>query len=205
MLVGYEGRFVVDAHIHITTLYKVTKEAKEGAPIPVEPFDNSPLTLYDMARYGIDMCILLPSWVGTTNEMQAMLVDKYPDKFRACCSDQKLKIKVHRGEAKWTLEAACEEVEAALKTGKFVGIGEFVPGVMQYQRTVTDRERLDEFRAFMDLSAKYGVALQFHESNRLNMLRGLSAECALIQQYYTRTFVLCQIAETRYARVAKCT
>ena len=93
----------------------------------LEPFDNSALALYDMQRYGVDMGILLPSIIGTTNEFQAMIVDKYPDKFRACCSDQKLKIKVHRGEAKWTLEAAVAEVEAALKTGKFVGIGEFAP------------------------------------------------------------------------------
>jgi hypothetical protein len=149
-------------------------EGWNGLSAELEPFDNSALALYDMGRYGVDMGVLLPSIIGTTNEFQAMIVDKYPDKFRACCSDQKLKIKVHRGEAEWTLEAAVAEVEAALKTGKFVGIGEFAPGGMGYRRRVSDRERLDEFRAFMDLAAKYGVAIQFHEFNRMQMLRGLS-------------------------------
>ena len=134
---GYEARFVVDTHAHITTLYKpagkksLELEAKglwNGLNGELEPFDNSPLTLYDMERYGVDMCILKPSITGTTNEMQAMLVDQHPDKFRAMCSDQKLKIKVWREEKEWNLQDAVDEVEAALKTGKFVGIGEFVPG-----------------------------------------------------------------------------
>jgi len=171
MSLRFEGRFVVDAHVHITTLYK-PRGMKEGWDFPegwtglhgeVEPFDNSAFTLYEMERYGIDMCILKPSVIGTTNEMQAMLVDRYPDKFRAFCSDQKLKIRVARGEAEWTLEAALEEVEAALKTGKFVGIGEFVPSNPDPKHVYTFRERLDEFRAFCDLAAKYGVAIDFHE------------------------------------------
>jgi predicted TIM-barrel fold metal-dependent hydrolase len=116
-----------------------------------------------MERYGIDMGVLLPSIVGTTNEMQAMLVDKYPDKFRACCADQKLKIKVARGETKWTLEAALEEVETALKTGKFVGIGEFVPANPDPKHVYTFRERLDEYRTFCNLAAKYKVAIHFHD------------------------------------------
>ena len=159
------ARFVVDTHTHISTLYK-------GYPPPkgwkwrhahVETYDNSALTLYDMETYGVNMCRLLPSWIGTTNEMQAMLVDKYPDKFVACCSDQTLKIKVSQGEAKWTLEAACEEIDAALKTGKFVGIGEFVPQQVDRTYTYTYRERLDEYRQYMDLAAKYNVVLDFHE------------------------------------------
>jgi predicted TIM-barrel fold metal-dependent hydrolase len=167
---------VVDAHLHISTLYRLSKEAKEGGAMPVEPFDNSPLTLYDMRRYGVDMGILLPSFIGTTNEMQAKLVDNHPDKFRACCSDQTLKLNVWRGKVKWTLEAACEEVEAALKTGKFVGIGEFAPGGMTYTRNVSDTERFTELRAFMDLAAKYDVAFQFHEFNRVQLLSRLSRE-----------------------------
>jgi predicted TIM-barrel fold metal-dependent hydrolase len=164
----YEGRFVVDAHIHITTLYK-PKGVKEGWDFtpsrPIETFDNSAFTLYEMERYGVDMCVLLPSYVGTTNEMQAMLVDKYPDKFRAMCADQTLKIKVATGEVEWTLEAAVAEVEAALKTGKFVGIGEFVPRNRAPKHVYTLRERLDEFRVFMDLAAKYNVVVDFHEWN----------------------------------------
>jgi hypothetical protein len=162
---GYEARFVVDTHIHATTIYKAKEKSKLslGSGIIYEPYDNSALTLYDMERYGVDMCRLLPSWPGPTNEMQAELVDKYPDKFCACCSDQTLRLKCGRGETEWTLEAAVEEVETALKTGKFVGIGEFVPKNFDQKKVYTFRERLDEFRAFMDLASKYGVVLDFHE------------------------------------------
>ena len=109
------GRFVVEAHGHITTLYKskgkppgdyfggLTNSFSEGE---VEYFDNSPLTLYDMERYGVDMVLLKPSQVGNTNESHAELVERYPDKFRAFCSDGKLRIKCSRGEAKWNLDDA---------------------------------------------------------------------------------------------------
>jgi predicted TIM-barrel fold metal-dependent hydrolase len=172
----YEARFVVDTHAHITTLYK-PKGMKESWDLPegwtglgaeLEPFDNSAFTLYDMGRYGVDMCVLKPSIIGTTNTMQAMLVDKYPDKFRALCSDQKQKLKVFREKCDWSLDVAVEEVEEALKTGKFVGIGEFVPGCMGLvpRRTYTFRQRLDEFRKFMELAAKYDVTIDFHEFSR---------------------------------------
>ena len=42
--------------------------------------------------------------VGTTNESQVKLCEKYPDKFRTFVSEQQLKIKVSAGEAKWTIE-----------------------------------------------------------------------------------------------------
>ena len=169
------ARFVVDTHSHITTLYKpkgVTKgwdfpDDWNGLSEELEVFDNSPFTLYDMEVYGVDMCILKPSIIGTTNEMQAKLVDNHPDKFRACCSDQKQKLKMWREKCEWSLEVAVEEVESALNwgKGKFVCIGEFVPGCMGLHppRVYTFRQRLDEWRRFMDLAAKYGVALDFHE------------------------------------------
>ena len=62
----YEDRFIVDTHVHITTMY----QQKEGSPSEVGAFDNSPLTLYDMKRYGVDMDILLPSAVGATTFSQ---------------------------------------------------------------------------------------------------------------------------------------
>src|SRR4030067_1254947 len=96
------GRFVVEAHAHITTLYKskgkspgdyfggLTNTFSDGE---VEYFDNSPLTLYDMERYGVDMCLLKPSQVGNTNESHAALVDRSPDKFPAFCSAGNISIK----------------------------------------------------------------------------------------------------------------
>ena len=41
-----------------------------------------------MERYGVDMLLLKPSMMGTTNEYQADLVRQNPDKFRAFCADQ---------------------------------------------------------------------------------------------------------------------
>ena len=78
------GRFVVDTHGHITTLYKPApgREAEgewDGLSGEVEPCVNTDLTFYDMERYGIDMLLLKPSMVGTSNESQAKLVAKYPD------------------------------------------------------------------------------------------------------------------------------
>ena len=100
----YAARFVVETHAHITTLYQPGGTPKgrwrELANAPedgeVEYFDNSALCLYDMERYGVDMCLLKPSMIGTTNEGQAELVDRYPDKFRAFCADQTTKQKTAR-------------------------------------------------------------------------------------------------------------
>jgi predicted TIM-barrel fold metal-dependent hydrolase len=166
------ARLVIDTHAHITTLYapagkKSQELAKQGIwnglNGEVVPFDNSPMCLYDMQRYGIDMCLLKPSVIGTTNEAQAALVDKYPDKFRAFCSDQKLKIKCWRGEAEWKLNDAADEVEAALKTGKYIGIGEFMPKNPKGNPFYTFEERLNEYRTFAELAKKYKVTIDFHD------------------------------------------
>lgn len=166
------GRFVVETHGHITTLYKPKGKAGddwEGLPHgpgdgEVEVYDNSGLALYDMDRYGVDMVLLKPSVPGTTNEFQAGLVKKYPDKFRAFCADQTLRLKIARGEATWSLQAAAEEVEAALKTGNFIGIGEFVPKDLDPRRIYTFEERLKEYRVFMELARTYGVSVDFHDT-----------------------------------------
>jgi len=153
------GRFVVETHGHITTLYKPKGKAGddwEGLPHgpgdgEVEVYDNSGLALYDMDRYGVDMVLLKPSVPGTTNEFQAGLVKKYPDKFRAFCADQTLRLKIAR-------------VEAALKTGNFIGIGEFVPKDLDPRRIYTFEERLKEYRVFMELARTYGVSVDFHDT-----------------------------------------
>jgi predicted TIM-barrel fold metal-dependent hydrolase len=164
------GRFLVETHAHITTLYQPEWEVENWRGLANSKedgacsyFDNSPLTLYDMEIYGVDMCLLKPSMIGTTNEAQADLVERYPDKFRAFCSDQKTKYKNATGEAEWTLEAAYNEVEDALKTGKFIGIGEFVPRDWSPSKVYTFAERLEEYRMFAGLARKYKVSMDFHE------------------------------------------
>jgi predicted TIM-barrel fold metal-dependent hydrolase len=165
------GRFVVETHAHITTLYKPKGDAGDdwsGLPMTpgageVEHYDNSPLCLYDMERYGVDMCLLKPSMQGTTNEYQADLVRKNPNKFRAFCADQTSKLKIARGEATWSLDDAAAEVEAALKTGMFIGIGEFIPKDWDPKKIYRFEERLNEYRTFADLADKYGVSIDFHD------------------------------------------
>jgi Tat protein secretion system quality control protein TatD with DNase activity len=160
------ARFVVDNHCHITTLYQPV-EGERGEKGEVIPYDNSALTLYDMERYGVDMAVLLPSFLGTTNESQAKLVKKYPHKFRACCSDQTTRLNAHLGKKEWTFDAAIREVDDALATGNFVGIGEFSPG--QNARREAGKphpgfeQRADEFNQLCDLAVRYDVPLHFHE------------------------------------------
>jgi len=171
------GRFVVDTHGHITTLYRPKgKKAEEhvhkgswtGLPSApedgeVEPFENTGLCFYDMERYGVDMVLLKPSMPGTTNESQAAIVEKYPDKFRAFCSDQKCRLKIARDEAKYNRDDSADEVEKALKTGKFIGIGEFCPRDWSRKKYYSFEERLDDYRIFAELAQKYGVTMDFHE------------------------------------------
>ena len=187
-----EARFVVDTHTHITTLYQPEGhkgllppdkvKGWSGLGPPVQKFDNSPLCLYDMERYGIDMCLLKPSVVNTTNEAQAALVDKYPDKFRAFCSNQTQLMKIAKGEAEWNLDDAADEVDKALQTGKFIGIGEFVPRDPDFDRMYTMKERLDEYRVFAELARKYDVTLDYHdfifdfEFDHLKLLNRLARE-----------------------------
>ena len=173
------ARFIVDTHCHITTLYQPgTEEGWEmvercewnGLQEELEPFDNVHLTLYDMDRYGVDMAILLPSIPGTLNETQAKLVKRFPNKFRACCSDQKTVLNAMRGEEPWTFKDALKEVEEALQTGNFVGIGEFPPGSFARSRQIPGGEgdlsfeqRVEEWAALCELGVKYDVPVLCHD------------------------------------------
>ena len=137
----YEARFVVETHAHLTTLYKPKEPIGHAHETEVETFDNSPMCLYDMDRYGVDMVLLKPSAIGTTNEAQADLEERYPDKFRAFCNAQKLAIKIAKKETEWSLQAALDETEDALKTGKYIGIGEGIPRDTTRTKVYTFKER----------------------------------------------------------------
>lgn len=203
------ARFIVDTHCHITTLYQPATEEGwsraeqsdwSGLELELEPFDNSPLTLYDMDRYGVDMAILLPSIPGTTNESQAKLVKKYPHKFRACCSDQTTILKAIRGQEEWTFKASMAEVEAALKTGYYVGIGEFAPGSSAYHRQLPGAEgkvdfnkRVEEWAAICELGVKYDVPVLCHDQfiferdwkvvDMLAKISEMNPDCKIVQTH----------------------
>ena len=164
----YAGRLVIDAHGHLTTLYKPKKGSEDIHPVmhEVEHFDNSALCLYDMERYGVDMVFLRPSAVGTSNGQVAELVSKYPDKFRAFCSDMDCKLKIARGEATYSLDDSAAEVEAYLKTGNYIGIGEGIPRDLSIKKVYGFEERLNEWRTYAELARKYNVTLDFHEFAR---------------------------------------
>jgi len=189
----YAARFVVETHAHLTTLYNAKPGTESNHPHlqEVETIDNSPLCLYDMERYGVDMCLLKPSACGTTNELQAALVDKHPDKFGAFCNDQKLKLKMARGEAKWNLDDSAAEVEEALKTGKFIGIGEGIPYDLDPMKVYEFKERLNECRTFAELARKYGVSLDFHEFAWDYEWDSYKLLVRLSREYPDVTFILC--------------
>jgi hypothetical protein len=171
------ARYVVDTHAHISTLYqpkgeqslKAREEGKWNGMVGlVEPYDNSALTLYDMNRFGVDMAILLPSMCGTYNESQTKIMKKHPTKFRCCCSDQTTMTKAMLGEiTDWKLQTSLDEIETALKTGNYVGIGEFVPGLNLYRYgyypAPAFEQRIEEWDAFCELAIKYDVPIHFHE------------------------------------------
>ncbi|MBW1801943.1 MAG: hypothetical protein JRJ85_14565, partial [Deltaproteobacteria bacterium] len=86
------GRFVVDTHVHAQRHAFKFKDrgikpdwAKlaEGMP-DADVYDNTERLLYDMARYQVDMCVIMPAF-GMTDELNAEIVKAHPDKFVALC------------------------------------------------------------------------------------------------------------------------
>ena len=75
------GRFLLDTHVHaqrhafkfkergIKPSYSTLAEGMAD----VDVYDNSPRLLYDMERYGVDMCVLIPAF-GMTDELNAEIV-----------------------------------------------------------------------------------------------------------------------------------
>ena len=172
------ARFVIDTHVHVQRhaagpefkklgLEDTKKiQYKDLARIMshLQTFDNSKRLLYDMERYGVDMCILHPAF-GMSNELNVGLVAKYPDKFRALALPKETTDRALAGKIEWTIEAAVEELDKLLSTGKFIGIGEGMPsrphGAMN-QKTYTQKERMDELRKVMDLARKHKVPVRVH-------------------------------------------
>ena len=159
------GRFIVDTHVHAQRFAagKAFKEKKIDtdkasyndlalAIRGLVAYDNSPRLIYDMDCYDVDMCVLLPAF-GMSNEMNAELVERHPDKFVAVCSAMETAKKSRMGEEPWTIEAAAKEVDKLLATGKFVGIGEGVPNDTMPVSYTTSPSPRDRTRSRMPSSA----------------------------------------------------
>jgi predicted TIM-barrel fold metal-dependent hydrolase len=172
------GRFIIDTHVHAQrhAAGKKLEEAGEGdkkkagyqdlshAMRHLTTYDNSERLLYDMGCYDVDMCILCSAF-GMNNEINVQLVEKYPDKFRAQAYAKETADRARAGEIEWTIDAACEELDRLLSTGKFVGIGEGAPGDPLHnerKRTLDQSERMDQLRKVMDVARKHKVPARVH-------------------------------------------
>ena len=168
------GRFIVDTHVHAqrfaagAQLSKMSPRADGSrysdlaqAIRRVEAFDNSPRLLYDMDCYRVDMCVLLPAF-GMSNDINRQLVEKYPEKFVACCSAMKTARKAVNGEEPWSAQAAAKEIDELLATGAFRGIGEGMPANSAGRKTLSQTERLDQIRPIFDLARQYKVVARVH-------------------------------------------
>ena len=176
------GRFIIDTHVHVQrhaagpelakSRGEEQKKSKEKIPYKalanimpqLHTYDNSKRLFYDMECYDVDMCILCSAF-GMNNEINVQLVEKYPDKFRALACAKETMDKARAGEIEWTIEAACEELDRLLSTGKFVGIGEGMPSNFHNvanNKTYNQSERMDELRKVMDVARKHKVSVRVH-------------------------------------------
>lgn len=169
------GRFIIDTHVHAQRHAAGPEFKKEGKKDPKKikyndlasimrhlvTYDNSKRLLYDMECYQVDMCVLHPAF-GMSNELNVDLVERYPDKFVALVAAKDLADKVLKGEVEWSIEAACEELDRHLSTGKFVGIGEGMPANPAGKKTYSQTERMDELRKVMEVAEKHQVPVRVH-------------------------------------------
>lgn len=161
------GRFVVDTHVHAQRHAFKFKERgikpdyatlAEGMP-DVQVYDNTPRLLYDMERYGVDMCVIQPAF-GMTDEINAEIVKDHPDKFVATCGATAYRQRVRRGEVEWSVEELCKELDRLLSTGIYRGIGEGLPSNLN--KTLTWEERFEEICQIMEVARKHKVLVGYH-------------------------------------------
>jgi predicted TIM-barrel fold metal-dependent hydrolase len=173
------GRFVVDSHVHaqrfaagdslreagvFDTKGGAQWEALSKVMFGLEPFENSERLLYDMEAYGVDACVLLPAF-GMSNEINAGLVERYPEKFVAVCNVSDLWKRIGRGEEEWSLELVCSELDTLLATGLYVGIGEILPYMpFPYSPNVrlSQTQTIENLLQIMDVARRHNVSVRYH-------------------------------------------
>ena len=78
------GRFLIDTHVHAQrhavklrergikpTFDTLATEMRWGSNVVL--YDNTPRLLYDMDRYGVDMCVIMPG-MGMSDELNLVIV-----------------------------------------------------------------------------------------------------------------------------------
>ena len=58
-----------------------------------------------------------------TNELNAEIVARHPDRFVAVCNAQAYLRRVAEGEEEWSIAGVCAELDRLLCTGNYAGIG----------------------------------------------------------------------------------
>lgn len=164
------ARWIMDTHVHSQRHAAKFKEKEEKPDFQklssrmrtMETYDNSLRLLYDMDRYGVDMCVIQPEF-AMTNELNADLVMKHPDKFIAMCLPIETMKKSLKGEQDWTANAAAEELDALFSTGFYRGgIGEGLPRHPNPTKFLSWPERVAELRLFMEVARKHRVPVSYH-------------------------------------------
>ncbi|MFC1950010.1 amidohydrolase family protein, partial [Chloroflexota bacterium] len=169
---GYaKGRFVIDTHVHAQRHALGWKKrgikpdyvTLSKGMLDSVPYDNSPRLLYDMERYGVDMCILLQG-PGMTDELNAEIIKEHPDKFVGMCGGSAYTLRVRRGEVEWSITELCKELDEKLSTGLFVGIGEGMPANpnRDINHPPSWEERFEEICHIMEVAQKHKVTVGYH-------------------------------------------
>jgi predicted TIM-barrel fold metal-dependent hydrolase len=175
------GRFIVETHCHgqrhavriqesgadpdydsLPDLMKMAVPADEATDDdPVIVYDNSERVMRDMDTYGVDMCVLLPSF-GMTNEINQQIIENNPDKFIAAAAPVQTKKKALRGEEEWSWEAAAEELDEWLSKDGFRMTGEGIRGDPNRTEPVEWSQRKKDMRHVFDVAAKHDVPVRWH-------------------------------------------
>lgn len=167
------GRFTIDTHVHAQRHAAKFKDrgikpdySTLGAEMmrskAIEVYENTPRLLYDMERYGVDMCIIMPAF-AMTDQLNAQIVEKYPDKFIAMCGATDYMMKARRGEIKWSVTELCSELDRLLSTGLFRGgVGEGIPIDPQPDTPYVWEKRFEEICQIMEIVRKHNVPIGYH-------------------------------------------
>ncbi len=165
------GRFVIDTHVHpqrSAAKFQKTGVKPEFSKLAVmmmqgevDVYKNEGRLLYDMGRYGVDMCVIMPAF-AQTDEIDAELVTQYPDKFVSMVAATDYTMKVKQGKEKWDIAKACSELDRLLATGLYrAGIGELIPrhfGTKHYDW----EERFEEICQVMEIARRHKVPVAYH-------------------------------------------
>jgi predicted TIM-barrel fold metal-dependent hydrolase len=176
------GRFIVDTHVHSQrhAAGKALQGSKDYSTLGtvmsmMDAYDNSARLLYDMERYGVDICVTEVAF-GMTTEINLEQKHKYPDKFVCNAWPRHYQMQVKRGEIEWTIEGFCRALEDMLKTGEFVGVGEAIP-IHLHKRNgrftgefpeedhveyVDEHTIISDMMQVLDLCRKYKVPFRYH-------------------------------------------